>query len=180
MAKEETMKILGIYLITMFFLNSVGISQTELNREGKSNIPVEGTIGKRSYEGILFHNEYPKNFIGSKNRWNPTIEDIKIAEESIENFIKKISKKNLINQGGNCPIIHENLEKYLRQYMGVINEKGEKIIVINCFWKDRKEELIGNWEEDWITVFDGCSFYWEISVNLNKNKCFDYLVNGRA
>jgi hypothetical protein len=134
------------------------------------------------YEGIIWEKNYPVNLIrDTAFRWNPTKNDVEQAELLLQNFMdkqaKKAKRKGLVNQGDGCPIIHLNMNKYLRQYIGTVNNKGEKILEINCFWKEYCEKF-PYWKMRLVKVLDGGSYYWSIKVNLSKKKCFDYWVNG--
>lgn len=94
-----------------------------------------------------------------------------------------------MNQVGNCPIIHKNLKSYRRQYFGYIDGSGNKIIYATFNWdryslldrlrgtyKDESE----NWKKEREMVLDGCSFHWEIKINLDTKELFDLGVNGLA
>ena len=109
-------------------------------------------------------------------KWKPTLNDVTIAEKLIRKYVTKKSKHHLVNQGDGCPIIYQNFDKYVRQYYGIFNKKGQKILEVNFLWRDSK--FIEEWKIKGITIFDGCSYYWNISVNMKKKKCFNYSVNG--
>jgi len=68
------------------------------------------------------------------------------------------------------------LNRYKRQYIPVINDKGEKEIWINCF--------CDTWNTDWkkeiIEVMDGGNCYFQMRINLTEKKYFDFMVNGVA
>ena len=113
----------------------------------------------------------------SENMWKPTIKDIEYVEKLIKKYVTKKSKRMLEGQGyGGYPIIYQNFDKYVRQYYGIFNKKGQKILEVNFLWRDSK--FIEEWKIKGITIFDGCSYYWNISVNMKKKKCFNYSVNG--
>ncbi|MDL2314957.1 hypothetical protein LJC16_01720 [Bacteroidales bacterium OttesenSCG-928-C19] len=152
------------------------------NSKQKNNIQNKDTalyILTKNYEGVLWGINYPLNLIDFKSlRWDPTIEDVEQAEKLLRKYITKKGKGILVSQGGTCPIIHENLDKYIRQYMGVIDYfTGEKVIEINCFWKDDEKDY-PYWKTHRVNVMDGCSYYWRIKINLSKMECFDYSING--
>ena len=136
-------------------------------------------ICMEKYEGIIWGKDYPFDYENCKDfRWNPNKEDIEQAELLVQTFIiQQVKKKNLVNQVEGRLIIHLNMDKYLRQYMGTINSKGEKILEINCFWKEKVNEF-PYWKTHVVRVCDGGSFYWSIKVNMSKKKCFDYMING--
>jgi hypothetical protein len=87
--------------------------------------------------------------------------------------------KDLLNQVGNCPVIHKKLSKYKRQYVGTKTENGDKVIWINFIWSKDKDALV-KLSEEIIIVLDGCSYYWSVKVNLTTGKLFDLSINGSA
>src|SRR5688572_21668365 len=69
-----------------------------------------------------------------------------------------------------------DLSKYKRQYVPVLNAKGEKEVWINCF--------CNTWNSDWkknvIFVHDGGNCYFNVKVNLTTGKYYELIVNGEA
>jgi len=68
------------------------------------------------------------------------------------------------------------LNRYKRQYVPVINEKGEKVVWVNCFcgvWdkSDKYQILI---------IFDGGNCYFNVKINLATEMYYDFMVNGWA
>jgi hypothetical protein len=123
-----------------------------------------------------------------KERFTPTIDDIERAEQILKKNLKSVNQSRM-NQVGNCPIIHKNLKSYRRQYFGYIDGSGNKIIYATFNWdryslldrlrgtyKDESE----NWKKEREMVLDGCSFHWEIKINLDTKELFDLGVNGLA
>ena len=141
----------------------------------------EGSIYVKTddYEGVIFGINCPENVMDDKAyRWNPTEEDIAKAEELIKkHIVRSVEKTQRLPNQYRTPIVHQNLDKYYRQYLGRIDKRGRKILYVNCFWKD-KENQFPEWKRKLIGVCDGGSYYWDIKVNLKKKKCFDYSVNG--
>jgi hypothetical protein len=151
-------------------------------------------IGVKSnrFRGTIFTTLYQadKLFIAtadSINRFTPTQEDIAFAESILKEQIEKANKSH-VNQFGKRQYIDKNLYKYFRQYVGLINEQGERIIHINLHW-DRftiKDRLRGYWDDrldytsDFSMVFDGGSRYWSINVNLTTKSLYGLSVNGVA
>lgn len=68
------------------------------------------------------------------------------------------------------------LNRYKRQYVPVINDKGEKEVWVNCF--------CDTWDSDWkkeiIEVLDGGNCYFQMKINLTEKKYYDFMVNGVA
>lgn len=152
------MKSLFIFIITMFYCNSF-------------------TITTNSYEGYVFyakHNVW-REIINQKERYTPTENDISEAERLIKEQLIKINT-SLENQFASCPIIHKNLPNYYRQYIGYINSKGEKIIWINFIWKEKAD--VNKLKTDIVETLDGCSYFWNIEVNISKGELSDFNING--
>lgn len=133
-------------------------------------------IKEKGFEGYIFPKEYvlviPSNDL--KDRYTPTKQDIINIESIIKDQLAEINKLQ-INQVNGCPIIHEKLKKYKRQYFGFTNNEGDSIIWVNCIWS---KHISDSWGKDVVIILDGCSYYWNIKVNLNKKKIFDLQVNG--
>jgi len=69
-----------------------------------------------------------------------------------------------------------DLKKYKRQYIAVINSKGEKEVWVNCFCDTWKK----NWRKELIFVLDGGNCYFNLKINLTKGEYYDLMVNGDA
>ena len=166
----------------LFFLTSLFFFPAfPLHSQTVTDSLCEGSIYVKTddYEGVIFGINCPENWEDDKTyRWNPTEEDIAKAEKLIKKYIvRSVEKKHrLINQSW-TPVVHQNFDKYYRQYFGLKDKRGRKILYINCFWKDR-ENRFPNWKRNSVEAFDGGSYYWQIKVNLKKKKCFGYRVNG--
>ena len=81
------------------------------------------------FEGVIFSATYNgSSLIKDKNlKYTPT--EINVIE--VEKLIA--SNMNIIKYKDNQNLfIYKHLKKYLRQYFGYINEKGQKVIYINC------------------------------------------------
>ena len=122
---------------------------------------------------------FPKTYIEMlpEKRFTPTKAQVDIAELELRTNLKEINSKK-VNQTS-TPIIDKNLKKYRRQYFGYIDGNGDEILIINSFWKNRKDKNQG-WLNDYIRVLDGGSYYWEVKYNITKGKLFELYVNGYA
>ena len=123
-----------------------------------------------------------------KERFTPTIDDIQTAERILKENLAKANESRM-NQFDKCPVIHRKLKSYRRQYFGYFDSNGHKIIYATFNWdrysifdglrgyyKDESE----NWKKEKEMVLDGCSYHWEIKINLNTEKLFELGVNGSA
>ncbi len=164
------MKLFNIGLIILCTMSSC--AQTNM---------AQGYIKGKQFEGYIFPKDYIPvivHFEGAKERYTPTREDITKVEQIVKDQLANINQP-LVNQGGSCPIIHNNLSKYKRQYVGYIDEKGDKIVWVNyIIGKDKAQ--ISSLNKDVIMVLDGCGNYWNIKVNISKAKLYDLQINGSA
>ncbi|RZJ71527.1 MAG: hypothetical protein EOO45_11745 [Flavobacterium sp.] len=111
------------------------------------------------------------------DRYTPSNNDIILAEKILKDKIEQ-SNLNLSNQTSGCPIISKNLKKYIRQYVGFKNPQGQKTIWVNLLWKQTNTN--DQVKKEIITVSDGCSYYWNVKINIDKNTVYDLTINGKA
>jgi len=69
-----------------------------------------------------------------------------------------------------------DLKRYKRQYIAVTNDKGEKVVWVNCFCDTWKK----NWRKEVIFVLDGGNCYFNLKFNLTKGEYYELMVNGDA
>ncbi len=148
-------------------------------------------IKNRKYEGAIFSKSYTDEFSNLppiEKRFTPTEKEIEELETRLRNNLKEINK-NKPNQGkGYGPTIHRNLKKYARQYVGIIDKNGQKIIYINFLWNGYSiwdfirgwEKPNDSWKTEWLMTFDGGSRYWNIKYLIDKKEFVNYSVNGVA
>jgi hypothetical protein len=86
---------------------------------------------------------------------------------------------DLLNQVDGCPVIHKKLTKYKRQYVGIINQNGDMVVWVNFIWAKDKDS-IKKLGDEIIIILDGCSYYWNVKVNLSSENLFDLSINGPA
>lgn len=161
-------KILSISFFMCFILN--GCAQTTTS---------PGYIKGKQYEGHVFPKEYVSffaQFEGQTGRFTPTEKEIEKAEQIIKSQLININRP-IINQGGECPIIHLNLPKYKRQYIGYVDINGDRILWMNFIGGNDKVYL-SDLNNDIIMMHDGCSYFWNIKVNLSRAVLFDLNING--
>ena len=135
-------------------------------------------VKNNCFEGYIFEKDCDNKGVLNNEYllFTPSEDEVIQAEKLLVNKIKDLNTKRY-NQGKRCPVIHRNMKKYYRQYIGYINEDDEKIIWINFIWKNQSPK---NWNKEIIIVDDGCSFYWQVKVNLNSKNLFDLFVNGNS
>lgn len=90
-------------------------------------------------------------------------------EKKIEEYKNKYPEHRLNNKNFNI-----DLARYKRQYIAVINSKGEKEVWVNCFCNT----LGTDWRKNLIIVLDGGNCYFNLKINLTKGEYFDLIING--
>ncbi|OGX90799.1 hypothetical protein [Hymenobacter coccineus] len=70
-----------------------------------------------------------------------------------------------------------NLANYKRQLITVTNAKSEKVVWINCFYREGSH---ASWRHQLIEVDDGGNCYFNIKLNLTRRTWYDVMVNGVA
>lgn len=176
-------------LIFIALLTSVLSCRTTIDTFQTSD---KSKIGVKSNKlrGTIFTTSYQAEKLlltgaDSINSFTPTQKEITFAERILRKQIKEANKSHL-NQFGKRQYIDRNLNKYFRQYVGFINNKGERIIHINLHW-DRftlTDRMKGYWDNrldylsDYSITLDGGSRYWSVNVNLTKEQLYGLSVNG--
>jgi hypothetical protein len=69
-----------------------------------------------------------------------------------------------------------DLNIYKRQYIAVINSKGEKEVWVNCFCRTNNS----NWKNERVIVKDGGNCYFNLKINLTTGQYYELMVNGDA
>jgi hypothetical protein len=155
------------FFITLFGLSTSLFAQKEaLFCKGKG------------YKGYVFDTSYLvlKSIKEQQSKVVLSCDEIKMAEDILKNKLAAFNADK-INQSADCPDISRKLRKYCRQYFGFINTKGEKIVWINMFWnRDFNDKA----KYELISVNDGCSYYWNIEVNITTQTLFNLKVNGKG
>lgn len=131
----------------------------------------------KSYRGFVFDSSVFifKSIDGQKNRYNLTNADVEKVENILCEKLTEINRKRVNQVASGCPVIHKRLKKYYRQYVGFLNQEGDIVVWVNLFWD---KELIERATEEIIEVNDGCSYYWNIEVNITTSELKNLIVNG--
>jgi len=139
----------------------------------------------KHYEGIIFGKNYPKNIKyieGNPNldeiRWNPTIDDIAIAEKILEEYLKKYCRKYSKKGGSITPFFCKNIDSYIRQYQGKLRNE-QRILYINCFLRRNLKSHL-DWKINEVHVFDGGAEYWYMEIDMDKREVIKFYIHGPA
>ena len=83
---------------------------------------------------------------------------------------------------GNAKVYYSNAiddpKKYYKQFITVINPKGQKEVWVNCFCD--KQFGDNDWKKSLVMVDDGGSCFFQLHFNLTTNKVIFFGVNGVA
>lgn len=71
-----------------------------------------------------------------------------------------------------------DLKTYKKQYIAVINAKGEKEVWANCFCKaiEKRIEFV-DWKKTPVKVIDGGNCFFNVKLNLAQRKAYELKVN---
>ncbi len=154
--------------------------------------PQKVGIKTTKFRGTAFDSSYSneKLFLPATftlKKFTPTKQDIVLAEQILKQQIEKANHRRM-NQVGRKQYIHQNLNKYFRQYAGFINENGDRVIHINFYWDKYTvfDRVKGYWDNrleytsDYTVVMDGGSRFWNVNVNLITKTLYNLSVNGVA
>ena len=136
-------------------------------------------IKGNGFSGYIFDADHfvMASIENQKTRYTPDNSDIILAEKLVSKQLKGLNHLK-INQHDNCPVIHNKLSKYVRQYVGFINNSEEKVIWVNCLWEESGH--LKDIDKRIIPVKDGCSQYWSVKVNLQSQKVYNLNINGSS
>lgn len=69
-----------------------------------------------------------------------------------------------------------DLTQYKKQFIPVLNRKGEKEVWVNCFCEDN----FNDWKQQIVKVQDGGKCFFNVKINLMTKECYGLRVNGEA
>jgi hypothetical protein len=70
-----------------------------------------------------------------------------------------------------------DLPKYKKQYLAIINSKKEKEIWVNCFRPSHDADF-NYWRKKIVRVNDGGNYFFNVIINLTRNKYYQFRENG--
>ncbi len=103
----------------------------------------------------------------------PESKDIETAE-TILNVAFEDQKKPTVNR-----LLGRKPDDYFKQFVGITDSNGDKIIWVNCFCK-AEENSFNDWKNKIVFVNDGGNCFFNVKINITKNTYFDLMVNGQA
>ena len=139
-----------------------------------SVISVKSQNNIKSFQSVISA-EAGEEWVFGKNykNWQPSDDDINTAEKLLLQAFED-QKRGTINR-----LLNKSLDDYDRQFIGAIDESGDKIIWINLFCKS-EEISFKDWKNKLVFVKDGGKCYFNLKVNITKNIYTDFMVNGEG
>ncbi|MDX6748070.1 hypothetical protein SHK09_14835 [Polaribacter sp. PL03] len=179
------MKVL-IFLILMSILSCNGTKKNTSEIKSVENTQTEFKLTESDFVIMTFNSEWYWIFKNAKPTELTQSELFEIEEilkiAIIEN--NKNQKIGLIEHNKKYPEYQQTetgfelkLDGYKRQYVPIINEKGEKEVWINFFCDDFGTN---NWKTEIALVEDGGNCYYNIKINLKTKEYYELGINGNA
>ena len=136
------------------------------NTEGWSDTSVIAILPIDTSYHWLFENTKPLNL---------TEKDLQTADNILANcIIIHNAKQDTTRQFSE----YIDLKKYKRQYIPLVNSKGEKKVYINCFCIS--DWGFDNWKKSLVQVDDGGSCFFQLIINLTTLEYEKFGTNGYA
>ena len=181
--KSESYLFITLVVICLSCKTTISIFQT--------TDPDKMGVKSNKFSGTIFTSSYPQNKLFfsdtlSLRRFTPNEKQIKQAEETLASQIQEFNNHKLKQEKDRY--IDKNLKSYFRQYFGYIDNIGDSIIHINFSWNKYtlSDKIKGygdsrlTYTSDYSITLDGGSEYWNVDVNLTKQKLESLYVNGSA
>lgn len=147
-----------LYNIIFFFILSTSFGYSQIIAEH---------FKTKDFDIAIFSKDY--KIYNSEKRFTPTKEEILLAEKELKYNLKDFFGKNSKEK------FYKNLKKYKRQYFGILDDNGNKILLINAFCGSKDY-----WLNQIIQVDDGGSCYWEINYDISSGKLMNLYINGES
>ncbi|WP_214225651.1 hypothetical protein [Pedobacter sp. B4-66] len=174
------MKVILSILLIVFGLLSCGQKSQQMNVQVPDReVSVDTTDGKQ-YIAILPN----KN---SKEEIKLTGEELIITDSLVKESVKVVNdktevrfKKRKLEDPKFTYDLSDytiDLKRYKRQYIVLVNKKGQKEVWINCLCAISDND---DWKTKKIVVYDGGKCYFNLKINLSEKIYFDFQVNGIA
>lgn len=115
-----------------------------------------------------------KNVSQTNLEKNEIIAIERLLDDCVDEYNSKRPRKTSTDRRKYEPFGIIQLTSYKRQYVSVINKKGEKEVWVNCF---RNNAFDQDWKREIVSVRGGGVGYFNVKVNLTQNKYYDFRVN---
>lgn len=145
-----------ILVIATFLLTSV-FAQNDDGFVAKSYVST-------SFTAAIFPATYEIN--ETSERFTPIKTEIAQAEKALSRDLMSLNKDKARQDD---LIIHRRLMRFKRQYFGILNENGERELIINAYFYEKNNDPHKNeFLNERITAQDSTSKYWQVHYNMDK------------
>ena len=145
--------------------------------------PKDLLIETPEYTGVIIPEEAAPEFgflfdSALTGFWEPAANDVTKAEACIRQYLVSAHDDPEVEpyQKEKVAFILNNLEKYRRQYVGIVVDGGKRI-GCNLFLSDH---TYADWERVPVYVIDGGQYFWQIEYDLRDDECLNFYVHGEA
>jgi hypothetical protein len=160
----------NLVFLLLLIVSACGKVTEKSHETINKDTPVDPNINYTIIDaGVDMELIFGKNY----KQWTPTGMDIGISEKLIKKCFDD-QKNATINR-----LLNRNPEDYDMQFVGAINENGEKIIWVNCFCKTHADSF-KDWKTKLVMVKDGGNCFFNLKINIDKNSYTDVIVNGNG
>lgn len=134
-------------------------------------------VAGENFTGVIFPADVDISYLfRDYGRWEPDQSQVFTAESLVREYLQQLAgNAATIQRDARIKKVYEELNRYKRQYFGLIDKQGDKIIWINFFLPE-----FSDWKEKIVDVMDGGASFFNIKVNLKTGKCFNLYINGEA
>jgi hypothetical protein len=177
----KTIKMINKLLVVGIVFIFYGCASTD-SRVGRKVDSKENAKQNTSIIAVFPLGENEKDiFKDAKENADLTITDLKQIDSVLHTCIADYNAKQEQNSDlrfkKDKSVYWIDLKNYKRQYIAVINRKGEKEVWINCFCDSFNDP---NWKTYIINVDDGGNCFFNLKINLTAGNYYDLFVNGDA
>jgi hypothetical protein len=177
------MKQISIYFVLLFAFSSCGQTTNKSNVSAVIDTNKVTTPADTSNYAIIKFDIKDTWLFDKAKPTDISLSDIKEVEALLADCINKYNpeqQKHFDKINSEYPeakidkrgfII--DLSNYKRQYVAVINDKGEKEVWVNCFCVK-----FDYWKKEIVQVMDGGNCFFNLKINLTKKSYYDLSVNG--
>ncbi len=184
--KSEMFKHSNAFLLIIIFLplilircNSRNTSKIDSQEYKVAKVDDSQNIilDTKDFSGVIFKYTSNESSKFHSKGFTPTIEEVFKAERIFQQClkVKKVGSDGMEIESRRI----QHPSKYLRQYFGCYNEKGDKMIFLNCLSKEIKSTS-DDWKNKQISTKDGGNNYFTILINITTQDCSYFMVNGSS
>lgn len=121
----------------------------------------------------VFTEGFPDAPLCTYSPFVPELKDIIAAEKIMAEKISLEHPRSAI-----CRSYRKNRwARYVRQCVGIINEKGQPLLWMNYICAGSREDVTGYWKKKIVYVMGGEECYFSGSINLASRRCEVLILN---